>query len=117
MTVNTNIEWTHKSDAAIIDHIGQYIKQLRSGQRKTQAQLAERAGVHRWTIQQIERGESITLSSLIQILRALDVLNVFKPFELSDQISPLDYAKLKKKPQERVRAKKMDTPQKDDLTW
>jgi hypothetical protein len=75
------------------------------------------AGLNRWTISQIEKGESITLMSLIQILRALNRLYALKEFEVLEEISPLAYAKLKKKKRERVRSKITTTPVKDDLGW
>ena len=114
---NTSIEWVQMSDVAIVKQIGSYIKHVRLQQNKTQAQLAEMAGLNRWTISQIENGESITLSSLIQIMRALDSLYVLNVFEVSDEISPLEYAKLKKQQKERVRNKPTNIPDKDDLGW
>ncbi len=93
---NTSIDWVQMSDVAIVKQIGSYIKQTRLQQNRTQAQLADMAGLNRWTISQIENGESITLTSFIQILRALDSLFVLNAFEVPDEISPLEYAKLQK---------------------
>lgn len=115
---NTNPDWVQKTDAAIVAEIGRFIKQTRFKQQKTQAQLAEAAGLNRWTISKIENGESITLTSLIQILRALDGLYVLDGFKIQDVISPLAYAKLKKQQQkERVRNKTTEKTKKDDLGW
>lgn len=114
---NTNIDWVQMSDVAIAKQIGSYLKQVRLQQNKTQAQLADVAGLNRWTISQIENGESITLTSLIQILRALDSLHVLKAFEVSDEISPLEYAKLKKQQKQRARNKTTHTPDKEELGW
>ena len=114
---NTSIKFIQMSDVSIVKHIGNYIKHIRMQQNKTQAQLAEMAGLNRWTISQIEKGESVTLMSLIQILRALDSLHVLNSFEVSDEISPLEYAKLKKKQQKRVRNKTTQQTDKDDLGW
>ena len=113
----TSIKWIQMSDIVIVKQIGSYIRHVRQQQNKTQAQLAETAGLNRWTISQVENGESITLTSLIQILRALDSLYVLNAFEVSDVISPLEYAKLKKKQKQRVRNKTIDQPDKDDLGW
>ena len=115
---NTNIDWIQMTDIAIVAQIGHYIKQARVKQSKTQAQLAEAAGLNRWTISQIENGEAIALTSLIQILRALDVLYVLDGFSVQDEISPLAYAKLKKEQQkQRVRNKATKKEDKDDLGW
>ncbi|XLS27970.1 helix-turn-helix domain-containing protein [Flavobacteriaceae bacterium M23B6Z8] len=114
---NTNIDWIQMSDVAIVKQIGSYIKHTRLQQHRTQAQLAEIAGLNRWTISQIENGESVTLMSLIQILRALDSLYVLKSFEFSTEISPLEYAKLKKRQKQRVRNKTSNSTNKEDLEW
>jgi len=100
---NTNIKWDSMSDKSIIETIGSYIKQQRLNQNKTQAQTAEHAGVNRWTISQIENGEAISLTSLVQILRALDLLHVFDTFKIETQISPLELAKLEKQKRQRAR--------------
>ena len=115
--VNTNIDLVQMSDVAIVKHLGNFLKQVRIQQNKTQAQLAEDAGLNRWTISQIENGESITLMSLIQILRALDSLYVLDTFEISNEISPLEYAKLKKNQRERVRNKFNKPTKSGDLGW
>ena len=117
MMRNTSMNWVQMSDLAIIKQIGSYIRHVRLQQNKTQAQLAEMAGLNRWTISQMENGESTTLTSLIKILRSLDSLYVLNAFEVSDEISPLEYAKLKKKQKERARNKTTHIPDKDDLGW
>jgi transcriptional regulator with XRE-family HTH domain len=111
------MDWIQMSDAAIVRQIGNYIKHVRLQQSKTQAQLSNIAGLNRWTISQIENGDSITLKSLIQVLRALDSLYVLNPFEVTDEISPLEYAKLLKHKKERVRNKPAKTKNKDNLEW
>ena len=81
MIENTNIDWVAMTDNSIISAIGNFIRHKRLEQNKTQAQIATRAGINRWTLSQVENGESVTLVSLIQILRALDLLyllNIFK---------------------------------------
>ena len=114
---NTSMDLVQMTDVAIVRQIGNYIKHVRLQQNKTQAQLADIAGLNRWTISQIENGESVTLNSFIQILRALDSLFVLNALEVPDEISPLEYAKLKKYKKERVRIKPTNTPDKDNLRW
>lgn len=118
MMVNTNIDWVQMTDAAIVAQIGRSIKNTRLKKNITQAQLAKNAGLNRWTISKIENGESVTLSSLIQILRALDAFYVLDNFEVNESISPLAYAKLKKEQRERASSKKNKaTNKEDDLGW
>lgn len=105
------------SDAAIVVHIGKFLKHLRVQQNLTQAKLAKMAGLNRFTVGQIENGASISLSSFIQLLRALDAIHVLSAFSIVKEISPLEYAKLKKKAIVRVRAKSETDGKESDLGW
>lgn len=119
MSVNTNKNITLLSDANLVEQIGKFIKHHRTIQQKTQLQLAADSGLNRWTVSQIENGQAISLTSLIQLLRALHQLQVLETFQFSEEISPLAYAKLKKKKQrQRVRQNKTDKDnRKEDLGW
>ena len=58
------------------------------------------------------------LDSLIQVLRVLDLLHVMDAFEVREQISPLEYARLKKKQRKKAVPKKTDsTEDKRELGW
>jgi transcriptional regulator with XRE-family HTH domain len=117
MTDNSSINWTAMSDGAIIASIGEFIKQKRLQDDVTQLQLAKDAGLNRSTIVQIENGESITLASLIQILRALNLLYLLDIFTIESKISPMEYVKMKEK--KRLRASKKDTKsdENNDIGW
>lgn len=117
MSEKTNINWVQMSDIAIIKKIGRFIKHVRLEQNKTQAQLAEEAGINRWTVSQFENGESVTISTLIQIMRVLDLLHLLKIFEIDEKISPIEYAKLKEKKRQRARASKTDNKSEEKLEW
>jgi len=101
--VKNNIDWASMADKEIIRTVGSYIKQQRLEQNMTQAQLANDAGINRWTVGQIENGESVTLGSFIQILRVLDLLNILSVFSVEDKISPIEYAKSIAKKRKRAR--------------
>ncbi len=102
--VNTNKNWRALTDKAIIREIGAYVKHYRLQQNKTQALIASQAGLNRWTISQLENGEAISLQSLIQILRALDLLHIFDVFKIEKQLSPLRMAKLEHQERKRARS-------------
>lgn len=108
---NTNIEWLSMSDKLIVAKIGEYIKHQRLLQNKTQANVAEMAGINRWTMSKIENGEPISLVSLIQILRALNLLEVLNIFKTESQLSPLELAKLEKQKRKRASSNKKANPQ------
>jgi len=109
--VNTNTEWLSLSDKAIVSLIGNYIKHQRLNQNKTQAKIAEIAGLNRWTMSKIENGEPISLISLIQILRALNLLDILNVFKIQAQISPLELAKLEKRKRQRAGKDKANNKQ------
>lgn len=104
MMKNTINNWVSMNDKSIINSIGVYLKYQRLTQNKTQSKIAEAAGVNRMTISQIENGEAISLTSLIQVMRALDVLHILDVFSVREEISPIALAKLEK--QKRQRASK-----------
>jgi len=107
----TDIKWNALSNNAILDLLGDFIKQARLKQNKTQDEIANIAGVNRTTLIQIENGGGGTLLSWIQIIRAIDHLYVFKNFQTQPQISPIQLAKLEvKKRQRSTRKKRIDNP-------
>lgn len=114
---NTNNNWIGMSDSAIIGAIGGFIKHKRLQENKSQAQLAKEAGLNRWTLGQIENGESITLSSLIQLLRVLDLLHLLDAFTIDESISPIAYARMQEKKRQRASKKKTETGTNEDLGW
>jgi len=115
MMANTSINWKALTDDAIIQEIGSFVKHHRLQQNQTQANIASQAGLNRWTISQFENGEAISLQSLIQILRALDLLYIFDSFKIEKQLSPLQLAKLEH--QQRKRARNTNTKRNPKEEW
>ena len=105
------------SDPAILELLGNFIQQTRLQQNKTQQQVAVAAGLNRSTIVQIEKGGGGTLLSFIQILRSLEQLQLFQNFEVRQQISPLQLAKIDQKKRQRASAKKATSIEKPKSNW
>jgi len=106
MTDNSNDIFTYgMSDNAILGLLGQQIKQMRLNRNLTQSQLSSIAGVSRSTISDLEQGNRGALSSLIQILRALNKLEVLNSFITNAAISPLQIAKSLGKKRKRASGK------------
>ena len=82
------------SDSAILELLGNFIKENRIRQNKTQQDVAAAAGVSRTTVIQMEAGSGGNLLTFIQVLRAIDQLYVLKNFEVEDLISPIALAKI-----------------------
>lgn len=85
------------SDDAIIQNIGDFVKHHRLQQNITQKSLAEKAGINRTTLSDLELGKRSQLITLIQVLRILNKLHVFESFEVKSQISPIKLAEMEMK--------------------
>lgn len=106
MNDNLHTDWRAMSDKALSKIIGEYIQHNRMQQNKTQNDTARDAGISRSTLSLLERGETVTIGTLLQVLRALDLLNVMDVFKIQKQISPIELAKLEKQKRQRVRNNK-----------
>lgn len=114
MAENSYNNWIAMSDKALLKHIGDFVKHHRMEQNKTQDTLATEAGISRSTLSLLERGESVTTTTLIQVLRVLDQLQVMNAFRVEKQISPILLAKMEQEKRQRVREKKKDNQFKSD---
>lgn len=95
-----------RTDLGYLAVIGGFVSQKRKERRRTQEDVALAAGINRSTVQKIERGESVNLLSLIQVLRVLEQLHVLDPFLHQEVISPLKLAAMEHHEIIRVRKKK-----------
>jgi len=93
------------SDKALAEYIGTFVRHHRMEQNRTQDELAKAAGISRSTLSLLERGETVMVTTLIQVLRVLDQLSVLNAFEVRETISPLALAKLQKEKRQRARSK------------
>ena len=110
-------EWGAMSDKSLMETIGNFIRSHRLNQNKSQNQVAAAAGISRSTLSLLERGEKVRIDSLIQVLRVLDLLYIMDVFKVQDQISPIEYAKLKKKQRKQASPRKDGKTDKEDLGW
>jgi len=109
--------WSSMTDKALMETIGTFVQHHRLNQNKSQSDVADAAGISRSTVSLLERGEKISLTSLIQVLRVLDLLHVMDVFKVKDEISPIEYAKLQKSKRKRARSTKENSDSKEDLKW
>jgi transcriptional regulator with XRE-family HTH domain len=90
------------NDTALVQFIGRFVKAKRMELNKTQEKLARAAGISRSTLSLLEKGETVTLATLIQVLRVLDQLPVLQAFAVQQTISPIQLAKLEQKKRKRA---------------
>ncbi len=102
MSDKYNIDWYSMSDKAILQEIAVFIKETRLKKNYTQNELAVKAGIHRITLSEFEHGLRGSLTTLIQLLRALNELETLEVFKISNTISPLQMAKLEAKQRKRA---------------
>lgn len=116
MSDNPYINYRALSDNALLEKLGSYIKHQRLSQNKTQQQLATEAGINRTTLLDLEQGQRANLITFIQVLRALNALEVLKSFEVETQISPILLAEMQQKYRKRASRAKFK-PQKPKSDW
>lgn len=110
--------WYAMSDERILKQIGAFVKYYRMEQNKTQAIFAKEAGISRSTLSLLERGETVTVATLIRVLRVLGQLRIIDGFIIPSQRSPLILAKEEKRRKIRASSpKKMDMDVDEDMDW
>ncbi len=97
------IDWVSMSDTALAQTIGTFVKHHRLTQNKTQEDIATAANISRSTLSLLEKGETITIPTLLQVLRVLDLLYIMDVFKIQEQISPIELAKLEQNKRQRAR--------------
>lgn len=108
--------WHSMSDRALLGVLGEFIQKTRLKQNKTQQEIAEIAGINRSTLVQIEKGNGSTLLSFIQILRALEKLDVLNEFEMKMELSPLKLAEMEMNQRKRA-SKSVKLKNKPQSSW
>lgn len=112
--------WYAMSDSAIVTEIGSLIKRIRLQKNITQQQLADKAGLYRSTISEMENGRASSLLSFIVVLRGLEKLDTLNPLCDIPVISPLKMARKDKFARKRASVTKNKNNHHQDpeaLTW
>lgn len=98
--------WYSASDLVLARVIGDFIRANRIQKNLTQEAVSAAAGISRSTLSLLERGETVTIMTLLQVLRTLELLHIMETFIIPQQISPLKIAKQQHK--KRIRATNND---------
>lgn len=107
MLLNYNfMDWYTLSDIAVVQALGRNLQLIRLNQNISQQELAEKTGLSRLTVSQVENGRPASVLTLVQLLRALERLDILETLETSASISPLQAARLVR--QQRRRASRRD---------
>ena len=87
--IGYNKDWYAMTDKAIVKIICNNVKQMRLNKNISQEELSKKSGISRITIARLEAGKAINLLTLIQLLRALDELDLMNAFDKQPEISPV----------------------------
>ena len=92
------------TDGFILQRIGSTVRRCRLERNVSQKVLAASSGVSLSSVAALERGESVSLLTLIPVLRALNKLEMLQPLLEEPGISPIAYARMLDGQKKRKRA-------------
>ena len=101
------------TDKIVLQEIGNRLEQLRLNKNLVRTVLAEQSGVSKNTIERLELGESVHLTSLIRVCRALGILSRFEAIFPQSAPSPVALLNLQGKKRRRASSKRSE----GDQTW
>lgn len=92
------------TDDVILEEIGKRLAARRIALNLTQAQLAEKAGVSKRTVERLEAGTSAAqLTAFLRVCRALDVVDSLNSLLPEAEPEPMDLLRRKGRRRQRVR--------------
>jgi transcriptional regulator with XRE-family HTH domain len=100
-----------KSSHELQTELGRRIRQLRLSRNIDQRAAAEKAGVTRATLQNLEAGRGSSVQTLLRILKALNYLEGIEILAPEPTVNPLALLKTKTPPQ-RARHRRLARPRK-----
>lgn len=105
------------TDQAILKEIGERIATVRLNQNFTQSNLAEQAGVSKRTVERLEAGESVQVTSLIRLLRSLGLQQRLEVLFPEPVASPMAQLKLQGKKRRRASSKESRSSKGTGWSW
>jgi transcriptional regulator with XRE-family HTH domain len=111
----SKIDYEIASIEALQRDLGRRLEALRLGRNIQQAQLAKEAGVSRRTITRLESGQSVSLDTLLRVMRALGLSSRLAALLPEPSVQPVERVRSKSK--ERKRASARREPEVSTWTW
>lgn len=113
--MSLTIDYEQASIEAIQEDLGQRLTRLRLARNVNQQQIAREAGVSRRTVTRLENGQTVSLDTLLRVMRALDLIGRLNALLPEPHVRPIDRVRLKHK--ERHRARGKPTEPRAPWTW
>ena len=88
---------------AIEAEIGRQLESARLSANISQAELAAEAGVSRRTITRLEKGDGVSVNTLLRVMRALGLEDRLQALLPEADVRPIDRVRLKGKARQRAR--------------
>jgi transcriptional regulator with XRE-family HTH domain len=110
-----NIDYELASIEALQRDLGRRLEALRLGRNLQQTQLARDAGISRRTITRLESGQSVSLDTLLRVMRALGLSGRLATLLPEPSVQPVERVRFKSKERKRARARKQ--PATGAWTW
>jgi len=105
------------SNKAILRLLGKQLRQIRLNKNLSQTELGESAGLSRSAIGHMESKGIGTMSTFIQILRALEKIEILDQFITEAPVSPIQIAKLRGKARKRASGNQQSEENKEVPEW
>lgn len=104
------------SDEAVLVELGQRLARRRIDLGLTQAQAAEEAGIGKRTVERVEAGNDTQVTTLVRLLRVLDLADQLNRLAPEPGPRPMDLLKLKGKERKRASSRRAKRTE-DDWQW
>lgn len=88
----------YANDEGILKQIGLHIKRCRLEMQITQQELANLSGISVFSVSSIEKGNNSSILTLVQIVRALNRMDLLDSLLNSNQNKTVEYTKLMEEP-------------------
>src|SRR5690606_25191636 len=108
--MSPNIDYELASIDEIQADLGQRIEALRLARNMQQVALAQDAGVSRRTITRLENGQSVSLDTLLRVMRALGLVNRLATLLPDPAVRPVERVQRKGKDRKRARTSTKHAP-------
>ncbi|MCX2981563.1 XRE family transcriptional regulator [Halieaceae bacterium IMCC14734] len=109
------MKYSDLNNEQIVSELGRRLARARLNRNISQQSLATEAGITRKTLSSLENGSNFDVSTLVRLLRGLELLDSLESLAPADQPSPMALARFKGKT--RRRAGSPRTPSAPAFRW
>ncbi len=105
------------SDGAVMRELGERLARTRLEQNISQEQLSVEAGVGKSTVERLEAGREVKLTSFVRVLRALGLLEALDRLVPEPLPSPIERVRLQGRRRKRAAKSRKADPARQGTPW